>query len=156
MTMNSENESIIDKSDNRDVMQRFRSYGRESMEPFLGLLDKYGDTVGAYLEAMEEGLRSAGAILRNDSSNQSPVRRTVGLWFEEYSSWLGNMRSSFHGSDPRGVLSFIETEGKRQPAVLLASSILAGTLLGRLGRSAVQTLKDEKSNQANSQSEPLM
>lgn len=147
MTVN--NEYIRDKSDSNQLLDRFQAYGRESIEPFVGILEKYGDTVSAYLEAMEEGLRGAGATLIREEGDQNQIRRTVGQWFQEYSSWLGNLRGSFQGNNSQGLLNFIEREGVRQPAALLASSILTGTFLGRLGRSAVHVLKKDKIDPAD-------
>ncbi len=119
---------------------------RLNSEAFDGLVKNYTNTVGNYLRAMEHGMKEAGMVLSKDSSEESQIRHTVGQWFEGYSVWLGRLHRSLHDRNPRIVVNSCSAKGQLKPALVIASSILAGLVVGRLGNSAMKSLSDGSSS----------
>ena len=126
---------------------KLQEYGKEGLGPLIELLNKYGQEAVHYLKHIQEGLEKAEHTLRSDRKAEqegqeetaNEERRLVASWFEEGAKWTRKLEERLDKEDSEDLLQFVEDQGREHPAALFATSLFAGSVLGRAGKHAYKT-----------------
>lgn len=127
---------------------KLSAYGKEGLAPLLNLLTRYGDDIIHYVRHVAEGLESASESLtaintENPTTGNQDVgelncekRKLTADWFKEGATWAKKLETQIKSSSSEEILEFIEREGRAHPAALFASSLIAGSIFGAVGKEA--------------------
>lgn len=140
---NSSGEEFVQQA--KDIgVDKLQEYGKEGLAPLMEVFNKYGQEFNKYIEHINSGLNTAAKELRNNSS-ESEEKEIVASWFEEGASWTKKLEERLKTSSSDDLLNFVEEQGRQHPAALFATSLLAGSVFGRIGKYAVNQNQDETS-----------
>lgn len=117
---------------NKDKLQE---YGKEGLAPILDLFKKYGGEIEKYIGHVQTGLNQGCQNLRSDSSS-NPEKEMVATWFEQGATWVDKLKAEIQEQDTDKLLKFIETQGREHPAALFATTLIAGSVFGVVGKKA--------------------
>ncbi|MBC76778.1 MAG: hypothetical protein CME64_12255 [Halobacteriovoraceae bacterium] len=127
-------------------VDKLQEYGKEGLAPLMEVFNKYGEEFNQYINHINSGLKSAAKELQNDSSG-SEEKKVVASWFKEGAQWTEKLEQRLKDSSPEELLDFVESQGKQHPAALFATSLLAGSVFGRIGKYAVKENTESTSGQ---------
>ncbi|MCO4753172.1 MAG: hypothetical protein KC478_01755 [Bacteriovoracaceae bacterium] len=132
---------------------KLQEYGKEGLEPLMELFNKYGQEFIHYIKHVETGLNNAAKSLKEDQSDEDKEeKQIVSSWFSEGAQWTEKLKTRLKDSDTQDLLDFIETQGREHPAALFATSLLAGSMFGRLGKHAFKVQYDNKDSSTTTNS----
>lgn len=111
---------------------KLKDYGKKSLSPLLGLMQKYRGEFNPYFSAISKGIEGGMNVLSQE--NATPEERYVGEWFREASAWFGEVRTKLESKNIEDVIAYLEAESRENPGMTFSTSYLAGLFLGRIGR----------------------
>lgn len=129
---------------------KLKEYGKEGLAPLMELFNRYGKDIVRYMRHVGEGLEQGSQSLQSapqDSSNESGVesdnensdeRQLVASWFEEGARWVDQLEKQLEQRNSDELLEFVERQGREHPAALFATSLVAGSVFGVVGKQAVK------------------
>lgn len=114
--------------------------GKKSLGPLLNVLAKHKSDVSPYLDALTKALIAAAESLKGE---EAPEAETfVAGYFSDGAAWLARWKDKLAGQSPDDILTFLEEEGQKHPAILFGTSYVAGLMLGRFGRHIGKSMKE--------------
>ena len=140
--------------DSKDMgKDKLREYGKEGLAPLMELFNRYGKDIVHYMKHVETGLERGCEALRSDkeregkgqegAQSESEERQMVASWFEEGAKWVGKLEEQLENKNSDELLEFVERQGREHPAALFATSLVAGSMVGVIGREAFQARGSE-------------
>lgn len=125
------------KQSGKDKLQE---YGREGLAPLMELFNRYGKDIVHYVRHVSEGLEQGCRNLRDKQApGEGPEcdeRLMVASWFEEGAKWARDLEHQLENRNTEDLLDFVETQGRQHPAALFATSLIAGSVFGVVGKEA--------------------
>lgn len=118
----------------RASKDKLQEYGREGLAPIMELFSKYGDEIVSYIKHFETGLDEGAASLEGEGAEAE--KKQVATWLREGAKWVSKLENRLESGDSEALLSFIDEQGKNHPAALFASSLIAGGIVGAIGKQA--------------------
>lgn len=118
----------------RASKDKLQEYGREGLAPIMDLIGRYGEEILAYVKHFETGLNEGAASLEGQGAEDE--KRQVARWLKEGAKWMSKLEKKLENGDSEDLLNFIEEQGGRHPAALFASSLIAGGVVGAIGKQA--------------------
>ena len=121
-----------------------KELGKKSLEPLVSVLGKHKADFSPYLDALTKALRSGAESLQNEQAGEA--EKFIGRYFSDGAEWITQYKDKVAGQSPDQVMSFLETEGRKHPAILFGASYFAGIILGRFGRHLGKTMRSSSDN----------
>ncbi|MEX0799548.1 MAG: hypothetical protein WD025_08885 [Bacteriovoracaceae bacterium] len=121
---------------------KLQEYGREGLGPVMELFNRYGQEMVEYVKQIATGLEKGGQSLREENPSEEgskEARELTASWFEEGATFVNKLESQLNHKSSDELLEFVERQGREHPASLFAVSMVAGSLLGRVGKHAYKT-----------------
>lgn len=142
------------KGTGRDKLQE---YGKEGLAPLMELFNRYGKDIIKYIKHVEEGLdqgckslRSHSGATGGEADKTQSDKEMVASWFEEGARWVGKLERQLETKNTDELLDFVESQGREHPAALFATSLIAGSVFGVVGKQAWKS-RPESEEQASTQ-----
>ncbi len=118
----------------RASKDKLQDYGREGLAPIMELFGQYGEEILTYVKHFETGLDEGAASLEGE--NIETEKKQVASWLREGAKWISKLEPRLENGDSEELLNFIEEQGRNHPAALFASSLIAGGVVGAIGKQA--------------------
>lgn len=121
---------------------KLQEYGKEGLAPLMELFNRYGNEILLYMKHVEKGLNEGCKSLKSASSENKEEaaakeeREMVASWFEEGARWIGKLEKQMENKNSDELLDFVEKQGRDHPSALFATSLIAGSVFGVVGKQA--------------------
>lgn len=134
----------------KDEAKNVASEAKSQAKDLLGQTrTQLSDQAGEQQKRLASGLRSIGdelSTMADKSENAGPATDLV----RQAASRVGGVATWLDDRDPGSLLSEVSSFARRRPGTFIAIAAVAGVLAGRLTRSVVSEVKEEREASAGS------
>lgn len=118
-----------------EIKDRMKHVGEAGAGPFIELLHNYRGNVLEVMDAIEDGLRAAHRKLSESGSKSTQL---VANQFSSGADMIERLRGPVASGQKDDLFKMIESQGSDHQEMVFAASVIAGMIVGRIGRYSSQ------------------